>query len=201
MRYLIFFITLIIFSLTASAQEETLVKGDTESGGFGAPVLKYTSIYDQNTLMLGGRGGWIINHSFVIGGGGYGTVTEVDAPEGVIPMYDKLDLHFAYGGFELEYIFNPLALGHFSVYLLTGGGTITFAEDFGHYNEDNHMVGGDDFVFVLEPAVNGELNITEWFHINAGVSYRFVTGVEKEMLEDSDFSGVAGNLTFKFGSF
>lgn len=201
MRYLIFFIILITFITNASAQEETLLTGDMESGGFGAPVLKYTSINGQNTLMIGGRGGWIINHSFVIGAGGYGTATEVDAPAGVYPMEDPLDLHFGYGGFELEYIFNPLALGHFSIYLLIGGGSSNFARDLGHYNEDNHMIGEDDFVFVVEPAVNGELNITDWFHLSAGVSYRFVTGVEQERLENSDFSGITGNLTFKFGSF
>jgi hypothetical protein len=201
MRYLIFFIVLITFTLTVSAQEETLVTSDLESGGFGGPVLRYTSIYDQNTLLLGGRGGWIINHSIVIGAGGYGTVTEVDAPWGVLQIYDPMDLHFSYGGLELEYIFNPLAMGHFSVYLLVGGGSAFFARDLGHYNEDHDRIGDDDFIFVLEPAINGELNITEWFHVNAGLSYRFATDVELEQLKNSDFSGITGLLTLKFGSF
>ena len=201
MRYLLFIIVNFLFVLNVSAQEETLFTGDMESGGFGAPVVKYTSIYGQNTLIVGGRGGWIINHSFVIGGGGYGVVTEVDAPEGIFPMEEPLDLHFGYGGFELEYIFNPKALGHFSAYILIGGGSTNFAMDLGHYNENNQMIGNDDFVFVLEPEVNGELNITDWFHLNGGVSYRFVSGVDQAKLDDSDFSGVSGVLTFKFGSF
>ena len=201
MRYLIFFIVLITFISESAAQEETLVKSDTESGGFGAPVLKYTSIYGQNALMIGGRGGWIINHSFVIGGGGYGTVTEVDAPEGIFPELGPLDLKLEYGGFELEYILNPKSLAHFSFYILIGGGSIKFSKDAGSHDEGDHTVGPDDFVFVMEPAINGEMNITDWFHINAGVSYRIITDVEQEQLENSDFSGVTGNLTFKFGSF
>jgi hypothetical protein len=201
MRYLIFFIVLITFMSESAAQEETLVKSDTESGGFGAPVLKYTSIYGQNTLMIGGRGGWIINHSFVIGGGGYGTVTEVDAPEGILPELGSLDLKFEYGGLELEYILNPKSLAHIGFYILIGGGSIKFSNDTGSYHEGDHTVGPDDFVFVMEPSINGELNITDWFHITAGVSYRFVTGVEQTSLVDSDFSGVSGVLTFKFGSF
>jgi len=201
MRYLLIIILNFVLALNVSAQEETLVTSDIESGGFGGLVLKYTSIYNQGTLLVGGRGGWIINHSFVIGAGGYGTVTEIDAPSGIFPMQDPLDLYFGYGGIELEYIFNPLALGHFSVYLLIGGGSTFFASGLGHYDEDHNRIGGEDLIFVLEPAVNGELNITNWFHISAGVSYRIITDVEQPQLENSDFSGVSGNLTFKFGSF
>jgi hypothetical protein len=36
--------------------------------------------------MVGGRGGWILDHSLVLGGGGYAGGTEVDAPEGVMPL-------------------------------------------------------------------------------------------------------------------
>ncbi len=57
------------------------------------------------------------------------------------------------------------------------------------------------FVFVLEPAVNAELNVTTWFRLNAGVSYRFVTGVTQVGLDNGDFSGPTATLTFKFGTF
>jgi hypothetical protein len=49
--------------------------------------------------------------------------------------------------------------------------------------------------------VNAEVNITRWFHLNAGVSYRVVSGVGQERLTDSDFSGAAAALHFKFGRF
>ena len=54
----------------ASAQDEQLVSGKIESGGFGAPVWKITQINGETAMLTGGRGGWIINHTFVIGGGG-----------------------------------------------------------------------------------------------------------------------------------
>jgi hypothetical protein len=68
-----------VFTFSAFAQETTLINGEIESGGFGGPVLKVTSINGENAVMIGGRGGWIINHSLVLGGGGYGLVTEVKA--------------------------------------------------------------------------------------------------------------------------
>jgi len=71
----------------------------------------------------------------------------------------------------------------------------------GHVTESNEQVGETDFVFVLEPAVCAELNITNWFRLNAGVSYRLVAGIEQVGLSDSDFSGLNATLTFKFGRF
>lgn len=67
-----------IFAATARGQEQTLIKSDVEHSGFGGPVVKATRIHDQGALMVGGRGGWIINHTLAIGGGGYGVVNDVD---------------------------------------------------------------------------------------------------------------------------
>lgn len=76
--------------------------------------------------MVGGRGGWIINHSLVLGGGGYGVASEVDAPAGVLPLEGPLDIEVGYGGFELEYIIHPMSLVHFNIYNFIGGGATNF---------------------------------------------------------------------------
>ena len=201
MRFRAFIVMLFAFAVSASAQEKTLFKGDVEMGGFGGPVVKYTTINDQGALMVGGRGGWIINHSLVIGGGGYGVVSEVDAPEGSLPEEGPLDIEFGYAGFELEFILHPNSLTHFSIYTLIGGGSANYVKDVGAVTESDEQAGESDFVFVLEPAINAELNVTTWFRLNAGVSYRLVSGIEQERLKDRDFSGVAATLTFKFGKF
>lgn len=201
MRYLVCIIILFVLAAGAAAQEETLFKGDVARGGFGGPVLKYTRIYDQGAFMIGGRGGWILNHSLVLGGGGYGVFTEVDAPEETLPEEGPLDIEFGYGGFEAEYILHPNSLTHFSLYLLIGGGATNFVKDVGSVLDSNEQIGESDFVLVLEPAVNGELNVTKWFRLNGGVSYRLVNGVDQPGLENSDFSGVTATLNFKFGHF
>jgi hypothetical protein len=74
-------------------------------------------------------------------------------------------------------------------------------KDVGPVDRSNEQAGETDFLFVLEPAVNAELNVTSWFHLNAGASYRLVSGVSQEKLENSDFSGMTATLTFKFGKF
>jgi len=56
MKKLVFFLV-IVFTLPLLAQEATLINGEIESGGFGGPVLKVTSINGENAVMVGGRGG------------------------------------------------------------------------------------------------------------------------------------------------
>lgn len=60
--FLAFFIALLNIMATAAFSEETLLDIDIESTGFGGPVLKYTQIDNVPCQMIGGRGGWIINH-------------------------------------------------------------------------------------------------------------------------------------------
>ena len=101
----------------------------------------------------------------------------------------------------MEYIFEPNSLGHFSLYTLIGGGATNFVKDVGSASQSNQQAGETGFMWVLEPAVNAELNVTSWLRLNAGVSYRLTSGLNQPGLDDSDFSGVSASLAFKFGSF
>lgn len=196
---------LIIFAGQSFSQEETLLgSGEISNGGFGGPVVKYVQIKGEPGVLVGGRGGWIINHSLILGGGGYGLVNDIKS--GNPPYYDGGNLYntylnFGYGGAELEYIFQSDELLHFSVYTLIGGGSISYRNRL--FNEDND--GGwdspkDDF-FIVEPAINAELNVVSFMRIDAGLSYRFVAGVNYDNLKNSDFAGPSAILTFKFGNF
>jgi hypothetical protein len=197
------FIYLMILLMIADviAQEQTLLKDENENGGFGGPVLKFTNINKQNAIMIGGRGGWILGHSLVLGGGGYAVINEIDAPLNALPLEGPLDIEFGYIGFEIEYIFDPLSLYHIGFYTLLGGGATNFVKDVGPVSSSNEQAGETAFMFVMEPAVNAELNMTEWFRLCVGISYRMTIGADQEMLDNGDFSGVNGTLTFKFGKF
>jgi hypothetical protein len=189
------FLLVIVFTFSALAQEATLINGEIESGGFGGPVLKVTNINGENAVMVGGRGGWIINHSIVLGGGGYGLVTDVKAK-----VTDSIHqyIEMGYGGLELEYITSSNDLLHLSMGLLVGAGGI------GYKHEDNdvfHTSQNNNSFFVLEPSVNANLNVTHSFRIAAGVSYRYVSGLKSIVSTNADLSGPSANLIFKFGKF
>ena len=193
-----------LFAMAASAhgQEQTIISGDAVRSGFGGPVIKFTRIHEQNALLVGGRGGWIFNHTLMLGGGGYGVISEIDAPEGALgPEEGPLDIEFLYAGFEIEYVRNFNSLLHYSFYTLIGAGTANFVKDVGSVWDSNEQSGETDFLFVLEPAISGELSITPWFRLNLGASYRLVSGVDLDRLSESDFSGPAAALTLKFGRF
>ncbi|UCB45342.1 MAG: hypothetical protein JSV25_14180 [Spirochaetota bacterium] len=167
-----------------SGGEQTLISGEIESGGTGGPILKFTGVSDTFCVFLGGRGGWIINHMFMLGGGGYGLVSDV--------FISGNKLHMGYGGFYAEYIINSDALVHFTIGSLIGLGNAHFDPE----GSDSHSY------FVLEPEANVELNVVTFFRVCAGVSYRFTIGASGPAgLNDAALSGLSANLFFKFGHF
>ncbi len=187
-----------LFVLAAHAQDpETLLQdGELDHGGFGGPVIKAGQVNGATGMFVGGRGGWIVGHRFILGGGGYGLVNSIDA---LVPnAAGDRRLTFGYGGLEIEYINRWDRLMHWSAMVLIGAGGVG-------YRRSDAMGGGDvgnaDDVFVVEPAVQANLNVTKFFRISAGVSYRYVTGVTTPATTNEKLSGANGVLTFRFGKF
>ncbi len=187
-----FLIIFLLVSRSVTAQEETLLgTGEISNGGFGGPVIKYTQINGESGLLVGGRGGWIINHTFVLGGGGYGLVTDLKTASPpstlILPLYyTDIYINFGYGGIELEYIIQSDQLLHFSVYTLIGAGSVSFKaeETYDLYQVDLREYDyPTNTFFVFEPAVNAELNIVSFMRLCAGFSYRFISGVDLVDLE------------------
>lgn len=191
-------LTLLLFLIAsnASAQVNTLLHGDLEHGGYGGSVLKVGQINGETKYFVGGQGGWIINKTFVLGGGGYGLVSDQDVLLGNAGGSDQINM--GYGGFLFEYLIRSDQLLHFTITTLTGAGGI----DNNVYDDSFNFQGGSsDKFFVFEGGVNAMLNITEFLRIGAGVTYRTFSGIEKFGYTDSDFDGVTGMLTVKFGKF
>ena len=198
------FSTLALFallSIPALAQPQTLLDGAVEHGGFGGVTAQATELNDKLGLLVGGGGGWILNHSVAIGGAGYGLTTEIPVTDASLSTPKYLDM--GYGGVYLGYVHNSNDLVHFSVNTLVGAGAMQLndappSESWGKTNNS----GPSDGFFVVEPGVNAELNVASYFRVALGGSYRFVTGVDKMPgLSNSSVSGPSANLTFKFGSF
>jgi hypothetical protein len=181
-----------------SAEDQMLFGGIITHGGFGAPAIKFTQIKDENAILVGGRGGWIINHCLVIGGGGYGLVNENIDKYQVSPGHTRF-LSVGYGGLEMEYIAMSHRLFHPTLGMLIGGGSVNYLDRYhGDIDQSN-----DDFdgFFIFEPSASIELNIMPFWRTDIGVSYRFVSGIDSFGLKDSDISGLSGVITLKFGKF
>ncbi len=181
--------------------QETLTKkfAVIHSGGYGGPVVKFSSIGRNFATFLGGYGGWFVNKKFMLGAGIYGLLGEgIEVDENDIATGAPVDanLHYAvsYGGFVAEYTLNSDKLFHYTFNTLIGGGTVA-------QTANNKKRYGKSGFFIFEPAANVEMNITDFFRIGAGASLRVVTGAETPGISNANLSGLAGVLTFKFGYF
>jgi len=182
-------------TVLSAADEETLFSGRIEHGGFGGPVVMFSQINGHTGVIVGGRGGWIINHIITIGGGGYGLSNKV--PAGPQAWGDSLALVMGYGGFEVGFIFNSDKLIHLDFHTLIGaGGTGTRL-----WNDDVRDEANDGSFFIVEPVLSLVLNVTHNFRIAGGVGYRYISGVDSPYFTDSDLSGTSINISFKFGHF
>lgn len=196
--FLFFFV--LIASLWAEEEaKETETEKPSESGAFGGPALKVTRINDLFGLIVGGRAGWVYNHTYAIGGGFYGLLrdveTETSGPE--------REFEFAYSGLELEYIIAPSRNVHLSAQTLIGFGGLTDRNQrfYGgyYYDEYGRFGGPDDSFFIIEPGLNIVWNMKTYLQIYFGGSYRYIRGVEVEGLHNSDLNGYSVVVTFRFG--
>ncbi|MFP4458446.1 MAG: hypothetical protein ACLFSQ_02520 [Candidatus Zixiibacteriota bacterium] len=201
-------IVFVLISISLFAEDEVLFSGDVSYGGYGAPIVGFTGFDDDMHVLVGGRGGFIINNTIAIGGGGFGKATEHERTN--LPMYpDSIwDINMGAGGLFLEYIWGSDRLLHmtFDASFYWGGISYNFDFDWDldddeeeyEYIEENAIV---DAFFMIEPGANIEINMFEWMRLNAGAHYRIMTGIDKMGYENSDFSGLNISLMAKFGSF
>jgi len=197
MRHLMIVIMLVLSATEAAAEDPTPHQGTSGRGHFGAPVVKYAVVGDQGAAMIGGRGGWNVTPSLLVGIGAYGTMTEVDAPEGAMPdSLGPMDLKFESFGLDLEYAANPTAPTHLTLDAFVGGVAAHYMQE-----RTDEQYGETDFLFLLEPAVGVEQRVIDWLHLNLAVSYRLVSGAEQPGLENGDLNGPAVALAVKLGQF
>lgn len=195
-RSLSLMVVLLIPAGIGAQQERTLLSGHVDHGGFGGPVVKFTEIANRFGVLVGGRGGWIINHSLVLGGGGYGLANTYDFK--LIEDGRERRLALGYGGLEIEYVNRWRNVAHVTVGILVGGGGASWYD---RRREDWGLENDGDAFFVAEPALNLEVNIIHFLRVCVGGSYRFVGDLDLPGLTDADLRGAAGSLTLKFGQF
>ncbi len=159
-------------------------------------MIQFPSIDGEISSMTGGGGAVLINNRFFIGGYGMGLADDksVTVEENGVTEYD---VNFSHGGLMFGYIIRPESLIHFEVSTLVGWGDISFKEK--PFSLGISRI--NDNVFVVNPIVSAEINMTDWFKIKGGLGYQLVNGVDNFYYESNDFDGANVNLSFLFGWF
>jgi len=191
------FIGIITFSQNENGRQiQTLVGNQRiSSGGYGAVSFYYSKISGEDVLLIGGKGGWIINHKLCLGLAGYGFVNDLEFDDLIVGK--SLNLSGGYGGLLIEPIISPYDPIHISVPLLIGAGGITYFEN----NWWKNKAYPSKAFFVFEPGVELELNIIRFMRIALGVSYRLTSNIGIENIDSNNLDGFSGGITLKFGKF
>jgi hypothetical protein len=194
---------------TKSGDDEfqTLFKGKkpVKIGWFVAGEPGYTQFEGRSVWLGGISGGMVINHNFSIGLSGRMWYDPHDYTE----FSDTSLAYFVggYGGVLLEYTLLPKSLVHVTFPVMVGGGGAAYIEDWDYdkYKNENYnhdlKVYDNDFFFVIEPGVRAEVSLLPFMRLNAGVSYRFTSGLELLETPSDKLNSFNINMGIKFGKF
>ena len=164
--------------------------------------MGYSNIDDKHALQFGGRGSWVIQHSFAVGFGGSGFMNEYHYD---IVMDKDVFLTGGYGGIYLEPILFPRSPVHLAFPVLLGAGGVSFIS----HNDvewDSNFVEDYDAFLIIEPGVDIELNLTRFMRVGLGATYRIPTSFDVGQspvgsVDAESLRGMTYNVTFKFGKF
>ena len=200
---------------SATPSSDHLTLEPVQEGVVIAPDIRFGRVNGRDAYFLGGYGGWMVDKTVLIGGGGY-WLTNRDH-----------DFEMQYGGVVVEWLSHATQRIGFGTRALVGGGTATlrlpYGEVFGPppptgvWPDDGRpghghghlpqptphtpitsttpVVVWDDY-FIFEPQANVLIGITPWLRVNAGVGYRVIAGAN-EM--NDHLRGASGTVAVQIG--
>ncbi len=210
-RFLLAILLALVAAPAALAQDAertaTLLASDFEY--LVVPEFKFTQIGNDDSILAGAYGGWLINRNYLVGGSWYQLVSGSDGDE------------MSYGGGVFEYFVNERSLVNVSGRILIGGGSATLAmgiesavdipdamNEGGSEGSEDEANGASSELkipdgpdrassvsfFVAEPEVNLIVNISERFRLSVGAGYRLIGGAAGFR---KSLDGFAGSLALK----
>lgn len=184
---------------------KSLLSKNNDLNAFGAVDIKVSDLMSERGLLVGAYGGFIINRRYLFGVAGYGLVTNLEF-EGQVPGQSttkQLNLNGGYGGIMIGGTIAPRELIHISIPVVLGAGSLEVVDKdfFANNPADSEFTVENSVFFVAEPGIEIEFNITKYFRLGAGMTYRYVSGTELENVKDEDISGTTAMISFRFGRF
>jgi len=138
------------------------------------PLVTFSNVEGSFSVDLGATGGFIINKKIILGAYLSNLMTKpprTDLASIGYPTYTDGIIKMIHAGGILGYIHKPEKDFHLGVSCSGGLGIISLHAE----NPDNQSTEKlyDDRVYIIVPNLFGELNMTSWFKVNAGIGYRF----------------------------
>jgi hypothetical protein len=190
------------FQYYKSKEIKTLLGRNKAGGGYGSFTTGYSSIDGYHAVLFGGRFSWIASHSIGIGIGATGFINEFHYEPA--PVDKDVFLTGGYGGLYIEPILFPRSPVHVSFPVLLGGGGISFISKDAAFNDN--LIEDSKAFLLIEPSAELELNLTKFFRLAFGASYRFPTQFDVGLpgtytIDVESLKTLSYTVTFKFGKF
>lgn len=177
-----------LFAITAGANAQS---GKQHVTGYGAGFTELTWVDGKPAISLGGYGGVLINHKFMIGLAG-NNVCFKQTVNG-----KKESFQFNYYGLYSEYRFKPENPVHLSLGLTGALGW-----------QDNEIKTASktgrkdgDFTFVVQPKLAMNVKVAKFMQIQAYGSYRFTGNTHSTYYAKNNYNGASAGISLVFGGF
>ncbi len=182
---------------------KTLFSNQKSIGFYGSLSLGYSQIHGKDALTSGVRAAMIFNHSTAIGLAGYGFANDMESYKWEDENALRYSLAGGYGGIFIEPIVGGMNPVHVSFPVLFGIGGVAQVSHYGtdYWEYPYNDTYENDMFFIVEPAIELEVNLARFFRTAATFSYRFTTDVELPDVAPNVLRGPQFGLTFKFGKF
>jgi hypothetical protein len=176
-------------------------------GGYAALEFGYTPVAGRSAMLTGFQTAWVIDHTLELGINAKAFVTN---PLPDVNLENRNYMYTGgYGGLHIAATIMGDKPINVSFPVLLGAGAISYirTEYTGYYDDfypESHYA-----YFVIEPGIDVQLNMTRFFRISAGVSYRYTSDIyliysntsTASIASPSILRGVNASIKFKFGKF
>lgn len=188
----IFTAALLMAAMTSTNAQTT----QKSVGGYGTPFAEITTVNGKVALNVGGQGGVLLNHRWLIGASGNNIFFEQKGQQGY------QDFQFAYYGLYNEYRFKPAAKVFASVGLTTGAGLVTYKTSETQsgtrekiWRKDGH------WTHVIQPTLALNIPLLPFMQARIHAGYRFTGNHEGTMYKAENLNGFSGGAGLSFGKF
>jgi hypothetical protein len=158
-------------------------------GGFVQLDARFGDMMGEFAAFAGARAAVLLKRRVYIGLGGAGLATDNAVVPGPTPGTTH-PIRMGYGGLLIGYVIPTNSFVEITTDVLVGAGGVKLRD-----------VDTDDAIFVFEPSVGIELNLSRVARLGFGAGYRFVGDTDLPGVEDSDLRGFTGTAAIKVGWF
>jgi hypothetical protein len=176
-----------------TSEMKTLLSESARISAFGSINGGISPFNHTYVSYIGGDGALVVNNFFF---GGYGSRNVEFQPVDIEDDYytDK-KMGFSQGGIITGVSLRSKKLLQFAIFGQLGWGHLSLRD-----NVDKKILTRDR-VNIFTPTFQVKLNLTSFVQLCAGVSYRFLIGVDLPQLDNKDFQGICGSMSIRFGWF